>query len=869
MSSRCEFGHGDVTMDVRLGQGSIRGKLVLVALVPIIAILPLGVRSAVDDLAVWNQTSESVQEAARLSDGVAVAQVVRTEWLTTLDLAAVAANDSAAQPMAEIAAEARSDFDQAVQATNDMLDDQNVTSTVFDGREHLHQQLLAGTILPPEIDRTYGRALSQWEQESGNVFIVTTRSDEVAREAATTLRLVNEVDFAVADLRHELTLVIDRLFDTEAGDQSRLAERVDAVVEATRRVDRTSYGSSARWRTLRDALVEIADVEGLAANNVVTGDGMTVADFETVVSSRNALAALTDDIAAERAQLTDVIVAAAEQMRAAAGRSLATSALLLLFAVAVTTFIASKVHRWISQPLLEAVERAQALSAGNLAQVTGQTPQGPSEVRALSAAFDRVTDTVQALEAQALAINAGRLDDPALERKLPGNLGKSLEGTIGRWRETTMQLEHEVAHDPVTDLASLRAIERHADALVENGPIIVAYVALDHFKGVNDAAGRTTGDRVLRRIAQRIKRGASKKAVTARLWGDEFAILLPGDMHDDMDASVERVVRALGDAVTVDGNSWRLTATVGIAEGTQFDRALNDAAVAARYGKRCGGDQVVYHDRAFAALRDKRANVEAQLLTAMANDELEMWFQPVFDLGSNEVTSVEALLRWPDADGSMRLPGEFIPIAEESDLIVSIDRWAINAVCAQLARWRGTPLENLRVAINISGRHLLQDSLASDISDACLRYGITPSLTGVEVTESYLASDVLTVQRNLEELQQLGVELLLDDFGTGYASLAYVRDLPFDTLKIDRSFVETIEDDEYTRSLVGAIVALARELDLSTVAEGVETDQQLAVLQKLGCQSAQGFGLAKPMSAIQLAEFVDGVTNTPTLRAAA
>ena len=859
----------------RWGGGSIRGRLVLVALVPILAILPLGVRSAFDDLTLWNETREAEAAASRLSDGAFLEQRVRIEWLSTLDLIAVTSDDMADSTvidggLVEIADQARRSFDQAVGDTTQTLETESITAGVFDGRDELLEQVAAGRAQPGEVDEFYTRALSQWEQENGNAFSATTQSDGAAREAAGSLRAINDVDLAISNLRHELTVVITRFFVADGVDWSQLAERSDAVSESITRVDQTTYGANPEWSTLADSVrLQVGQLNELTERARSSSESSVAADLETVVSARNALAQTNEDVATQRGQLTIGIGNATEQMRSAAGRSLATGALLLLFALAVTTFVASKVHIWISRPLLEAAERAHALSAGNLAHATRESLRGPREVRALSAAFARVTDTVQVLEAQAVAINAGKLDDPALEQKLPGSLGRSLEGTIGRWRETTMQLEHEVSHDPITDLTSLRSIERQANAMLEDGSIVIAYVALDHFKGVNDAAGRTTGDRVLRCVGQRIKSAASKDAVTARLWGDEFAILLPSESQDDLDASVEKVVRALADPVTVDGNMWRVSATIGIAEGEQFDRVVNDASVAARYGKRCGGSQVIYHDKAFAALRDKRANIEAHLLTAMANDELEMWFQPVVDMRSREVISAEALLRWPDADGTVRLPGEFIPIAEESDLIVSLDRWAINAVCAQIARWRGTALDGKRIALNISGRHLLQDGLASDISDACVRHGVSPSLLGIEVTETYLASDVATVQRNLEELQQIGVELLLDDFGTGYSSLAYVRDLPFDALKIDRSFVERIEEDEHTRNLVGAIIALARELELSTVAEGIETDDQFHVLAKLGCQRAQGFGLARPMPAPKLVEFVDGALGQTLQRLAA
>ena len=841
-------------MRLRAQRGSIRGRLLIVALVPLLAILPLGIRSAVQDLSTWNQARDSVREAALFSEGASITQAVRAEWLAALDVAAFSSNDfvgdsamveDRAMPVAE---ETERVFAEAIEQTDALLEGFSQPSTALEGRATLLDHIEAERVIPAELDLFYSRALTQWERETGDGRFTSGRDDPDVRAAEATLDVIGDVDTAVTDLRHELTLVADRFFVSAGADWPSLADQVDENRRAVRRVDDLSIGSTDGWNAVRTPLLaSLSTLDELVERAPGPGDESIIGEVETVIAVRDGLADTAENLSAQRELVISTAVDATQNVQRDAGRALAWSTALFLIAILATAFVATRVHRWISEPLRDAADRAQALSSGNLSEVSRDTVEGPREVRALSAAFDRVTDTVTALEEQARAINAGRLDDPALERKLPGSLGKSLEGTIGRWRETTMRLEHEVSHDPITDLASLRAMERHGEALLQQGPITVAYLALDHFKGVNDAAGRTTGDEVLKRIAQRIERRTATGAMTARLWGDEFAILLPASAKDEMRKSVDNALRAVSEPVTVDGNSWRLSATIGVADGTQFDRVINDASIATRHGKRCGGAQIVYHDEAFAALRDKRARVEAELLVAMAEDELELWFQPAFDMGSDEARGAEALIRWRLSDGSLRLPGEFIPIAEESDLIVELDRWTINAVCKQLVAWRGTPMEHLRIAINVSGRHILRDDLASVISDSCLRHGLNPSLLGVEVTESYLANDVPAVQRTLEELQSLGVELLLDDFGTGYSSLAYLRDLPFDTLKIDRVFVERLDTDEPAKKLAGAIIALAGELGMSTVAEGIETDEQYRVLAKLGCETGQGFGLARPM----------------------
>ena len=837
-------------------KGSIQRRLQLVALVPILAILPLGIRSSIQDVTTWNQARQSAADASQAADGAAVVQAIRAEWLAAIDLTAITSSDFVGiSPVFEQRSDAiQTDTEQRLTeavATSDALLGQHApTSTAFDGRLAALDRVDEGRIIPAELDLFYSRAISDWEQEVG-----LERMDSMAaidREvllAEQTRLSVTDVDESLARLRHELTVAADRLFVGGGVAWGDLDDRSDDVAEALASVDGIAFPTSADWNDVRLPLQDVLIVvDDLVDRSPAASEPSIPNDVELIEDSRDALADVTEQLIVQQEVSTSASVVVTEQLKNEAARSLALSGLLLLVAVGVTAFIAAKTTRWIAEPIKEAAQRARRVSDGDLDHVSlPATSTAPTEVQALLTAFDGVTDTVKAIEAQATAITNGDLDDPALDRRLPGNLGQSLESSIGRWRETTVRLEHELSHDPVTDLASLRFLIREAEEMAAKEPVAVAVVALDHFKGVNDAAGRTTGDRVLRRVAQRIEGSSPVDAITARLWSDEFAVLVPASQLDELTESVESIMESLLSPFSVDGTSWRLGATIGLASGPAIDQVLNDASVAARHGKRSGGGCVVHHDDEFSELLDRRAKIEAELIEAMDRDELEMWYQPVFELATREVVGLEALVRWPQPDGSMRAPDEFIGIAEESDLIVDLDSWVLNTVCKQIAQWSGTPMAGLRVAVNISGRHVLRPDLVSRVDDACLEYGIDPASLGLEVTESYLADDLDIVRANLLGLRSLGIEILLDDFGTGYSSLAYVRDLPFDVLKIDRAFVSKLgQEAGHAERLIGAIVAMAAELDLDTIAEGAESREDVEALALLGCGYVQGFGLSRP-----------------------
>ncbi len=425
------------------------------------------------------------------------------------------------------------------------------------------------------------------------------------------------------------------------------------------------------------------------------------------------------------------------------------------------------------------------------------------------------------------------------------------------------QLLHQAFHDPLTALAN-RALFRdrleHALARTEreSGRIAVMLLDLDNFKSVNDTQGHAAGDRMLEVVAARLRSATRGCDTVARLGGDEFAVLLE-QMHASKGAEVvaSRIVEALRLPVEISlGRVMTVGASVGIAvlggeEGAE--ELLRNADVAMYEAKhRARGRWVIYDPEMHAALVD-RVSLEVDLRRAIEREELTVAYQPIVDLRSSEVTGVEALLRWSHPKRGEVAPKTFIPVAEESGLILSLGSWVLHQACNQAADWnhRRSALP-LTVTVNLSGKQLLHDALVDDVRSALVEAGLSPTNLILEITETVLMHETETTLRRLRELKELGVRLAIDDFGTGYSSLSYLQQFPVDVLKIDQSFVDGLLRGTNDAALVRTIVSLAGTLTLRTIAEGVEDVRQEEQLRALGCNAAQGFLFSRPMAAAQI-----------------
>jgi diguanylate cyclase (GGDEF)-like protein len=423
----------------------------------------------------------------------------------------------------------------------------------------------------------------------------------------------------------------------------------------------------------------------------------------------------------------------------------------------------------------------------------------------------------------------------------------------------TLQQMQEAFHDSLTGLASRRLFLERVEcsltgALSSGRRIAVLFIDLDRFKLVNDNLGHAAGDDLLIQVAHRLREQIRSCDVAARFGGDEFAVLLADVTSAELLAAMaERILQALARAFIVAGRDVFIDASIGIALGAPdvngAEGLIRDADLAMYVAKQNGrGRHQLFHESMAAPLRN-RVQLDAELHRAIDNDELLLHYQPIVELTDGGVAGVEALLRWQHPDRGLISPLEFIPLAEETGLIVPIGRWILLEACRQAARWRtARPAQSpLFVSVNLSTRQLQDPRLLQDVTAALDASGLPPELLKLEITETSLLHNFEAAVTTLELLREYGVCIAMDDFGTGYSSLTNLRRLPIDILKIDHSFVAEIGTDPEAASFACSIVSLARSLGLQTVAEGIENRSQLTTLLHAGCDLGQGYHFAPPL----------------------
>ena len=417
------------------------------------------------------------------------------------------------------------------------------------------------------------------------------------------------------------------------------------------------------------------------------------------------------------------------------------------------------------------------------------------------------------------------------------------------------------SHDTLTDLpnrAWLQERFEHARAQAQRHGQVLAllFVDLDRFKFVNDSLGHGIGDQLLQQIACRLSTGLRKTDAVARLGGDEFVVLLEGLHAAEEAAAVARyVIETLRPPVTIEGHELMVTPSVGIAayphDGEDLGELIKDAETAMYRAKAEGGNRFEYYLHDMGVRVSRRWSVERGLRQALEADEFALHYQPVIELGSGRVLGAEALLRWDRPGEGLVPPAEFIPLAEETGLIVPIGERVLQLACEQIRRWRRARLPPFYVAVNLSGVQLRQADLPETVAHA-----LGPELRGdsalvLEITESVLMENAAAVVDRLHALKALGVRLCIDDFGTGYSSLSYLKRFPVEIIKIDRSFICDLPGDNESAAIATLIIALAHQLNREVVAEGVETPAQAAILHARGCDAAQGYLYCKPIPPAQ------------------
>ena len=440
-------------------------------------------------------------------------------------------------------------------------------------------------------------------------------------------------------------------------------------------------------------------------------------------------------------------------------------------------------------------------------------------------------------------------------------------------REKTRELSHLALHDALTGLPNRALVLDRADRMLARSarePSLLAgalFIDIDGFKHVNDSHGHAAGDQLLKVVGERLQSSVRDQDTVGRLGGDEFVVLVESTAGEStLDLLADRLTDVLRDPIELDDGRkiFSVTASIGVAAGQYStpDDLLRDADLALYAAKAAGKDRYTLFDERLHAGGDM-LELEADLSAAVQADQLFLVYQPIFALPSQEAVSVEALVRWQHPVRGVVPPDCFIPLAEENGLIVTIGRWVLDEACRQAAAWAAEGL-HVGISVNVSAHQLGRKGFADDVRQALQESGIEPSSLTLEITETTLMRDVDAACEHLDAIKALGVQVAIDDFGTGYASLSHLRRMPVDILKIDRSFVSALGDGGHSRELLEAIFGVGQALSLTVVAEGVEDESQLAVLEEMGCDRAQGYLLGMPSAA----EVVEGMLGPRATRRA-
>jgi diguanylate cyclase (GGDEF)-like protein/PAS domain S-box-containing protein len=423
-------------------------------------------------------------------------------------------------------------------------------------------------------------------------------------------------------------------------------------------------------------------------------------------------------------------------------------------------------------------------------------------------------------------------------------------------------VEHLAFYDSLTDLPNRRLLsdrlQQAQASFARNGKeCAILFIDLDNFKALNDTQGHDVGDLLLIQVAKRLRVSVREGDTVARLGGDEYVVILQDLSEDPIEAATQakevgkKILSALNEPYQLVGHEYRNTPSIGVTllndQHQSIDEMLKHADIAMYQAKKSGRNTLRFFDPKMQDAINTRVSFEKELLNAIEQKQFQLYYQIQVD-GEGGILGAEALIRWIHPTRGMVSPAEFIPIAEETGLILPIGLWVIEAACAQLKTWEvHSSTHNLVLAVNVSARQVQHEDFVFQVKTMVEKYGVRPSHIKLELTESMLVENVEDTITKIKQLRAFGIRFSLDDFGTGYSSLQYLKMIPINQLKIDQSFVSGIETDHQDRSIVRTVIAIAQSLEIDVIAEGVETDGQLQILKSKGCNAFQGYLFAKPM----------------------
>jgi diguanylate cyclase (GGDEF)-like protein/PAS domain S-box-containing protein len=449
-----------------------------------------------------------------------------------------------------------------------------------------------------------------------------------------------------------------------------------------------------------------------------------------------------------------------------------------------------------------------------------------------------------------------------------------INGSVGTDQYTILIIRdfHITGFDPLTKLPNRfllpQALNKSVEKAYKNGTeFAVLFIDLDRFKFVNDTLGHHYGDILLTEAAKRIQTSIGNKNLIVRMGGDEFICIIE-DLQNDMEAEnyAKSIITAFSEPFKLKNTDIFITASIGISlfpyDGDEADILISNADSAMYQAKKKGRNQYEKVRVNESAGAFEKLLLENNLRKALKENELTLYFQPQINLKTNEMNSMEALIRWHHPELGLISPGDFIPIAEETGLILLIDEWVLRTACTKMKERQNAGFPPFRVAVNLSAAQFLQKDLIVKIDQILADTSLDPSYLELEITENMVMHDVKAAIQVLKNLKERGIHLSIDDFGTGYSSLTYLKDLPVDILKIDQSFIKDIDTNSNSSSLTKAIVSLGHDLNLKVIAEGVETNKQLSLMKQQSCDLVQGYIFSKPLNYEQTENYLNTYINS-------
>ncbi|WP_408956416.1 EAL domain-containing protein [Natroniella sp. ANB-PHB2] len=438
---------------------------------------------------------------------------------------------------------------------------------------------------------------------------------------------------------------------------------------------------------------------------------------------------------------------------------------------------------------------------------------------------------------------------------------------ITKLEETKKSLTYQEQHDSVTGLPNRKYFNQQFKKEVEyasnnNKSFAVIFLDIDRFKLINSIHGHKIGDLILKSVGEQLQEILKERDTIARMGGDEFIGLLTEIKRPkkEIKTIAKEILSLFEEDFTVNGKEFNLTASIGIAlypsDGKTAEDLLKNADIAVYRAKEIRGNRFELYDIDMNHKVNEKLFIERDLRKAIQSDQLEVYYQPIVDFKTGKITKAEALVRWNHPQRGLISPGKFIPLAEETGLIVPLGNYVLKNACQQINHWIETGHNPIKISVNLSAQQLHKPDLEKTVKDILASTNLKPNLLGIEITESIAMQNIPLTSSILERFKEMGISVLLDDFGTGYSSLSYLTKFPIDILKIDRSFIKDISSKKGKSAIVSAIIAMAKKLNIKTVAEGIETEQQFDLAKDYNCDEAQGYLFSKPVSASEFEELL-------------